>query len=279
MSHHKNRKVQSMNSNNPKKRRGAPPPTGLEDRKNSGALCTATRRDGAGCTNFAINGARVCRMHGGAAPQVRAAAQVRILMASDLAAKKLIDLMSSPKVDDRVKLAAARDLLDRANLAGTQNIEIGVTKRTFEDFVGETLVDMELEETDDIEDAEIVEDAPATEEQRRLREVQAAERAREHRRLGIRTLGRSELDPGQSAAREASLAEEAEALARADSARAKGGGPTSDRYPQSWAGDTPDPGDPEGALTREELLLRREGTAPRRRTISPDRWAKRNPNR
>lgn len=140
-----------------KKRRGGPPPAGMEARKHSGALCTATKRNGMQCTNFAINGATVCRMHGGAAPQVRRAAQVRILMASDLAAKKMVELMSNPKVDDRVKLAAAKDLLDRANLAGTQNIEVGVTKRTFEDFVGEAIIDVEPDD-DDVVDAYVVDD-------------------------------------------------------------------------------------------------------------------------
>ncbi|MGN7964910.1 HGGxSTG domain-containing protein [Microbacterium sp. 22179] len=153
-----------------KKRRGGPPPKGLEDRKHSGTLCTATRRDGTPCTNFALTASSVCRMHGGSAPQVRRAAQVRILMASDLAARKMVELMSNPKVDDRVKLAAAKDLLDRANLAGTQNIEVGVTKRTFEDFIGDAIIDVEEDEDgyeplpaipdEVIEDANVVDDEP-----------------------------------------------------------------------------------------------------------------------
>ncbi len=87
-------------------------------------------------------------MHGGSAPQVRAAAQVRILMASDLAAKKLVDLMQSEKVDDRVKLAAAKDVLDRANLAGTQNVEIGVTKRDFSDVTADVVMDLDWDGDD-----------------------------------------------------------------------------------------------------------------------------------
>lgn len=152
-----------------KKRRGAPPPKGRDARMHSGTVCTATRRDGSQCTNFAINGATVCRMHGGSAPQVRRAAQVRLLMASDLAAKKLIEMIMSSK-DERVVLAAVRDLLDRANLAGTQNIEVGVTKRTFEDFIGDAIIDVEEDDEefdplpaipdDIIEDAEVVDDEP-----------------------------------------------------------------------------------------------------------------------
>ena len=119
------------------------------DRMQSGTVCTAKRRNGEPCLNYAVQGAKVCRMHGGSAPQVRAAAQVRILMASDLAAKKLVDLMQSPTVDDRVKLSAAKDLLDRANLAGTQNVEIGVTKRDFSDVTADVVLDLDMGEDDD----------------------------------------------------------------------------------------------------------------------------------
>lgn len=140
------------------------------DRMDSPTLCTAKKRNGGKCLNYAIRGAKVCRYHGGSAPQVRAAAQVRILMASDLAAKKLVDLMQSEKVDDRVKLAAAKDLLDRANLAGKQALEVTVEQpRSFEDWVGDAVVELDVvpDETIeaynalpagdlDVEDAEVV---------------------------------------------------------------------------------------------------------------------------
>ncbi|MEJ2860549.1 HGGxSTG domain-containing protein [Actinomycetospora flava] len=41
--------------------------------------CTARRRDGKRCRSAPVHGAAVCRMHGGAAPQVRAAAAERAL--------------------------------------------------------------------------------------------------------------------------------------------------------------------------------------------------------
>lgn len=144
-----------------KKRRGpgGPPPKGLEARKEHGNVCTAKRSNGQPCANFAINGSHVCRIHGGAAPQVRARAQVRILMASDLAARKLIEMLSNPRVADNIKLAAAKDLLDRANLAGTQNIQIGVTpEKSFADWVGEALVDVEEDDDSNVIDAEVIED-------------------------------------------------------------------------------------------------------------------------
>ncbi|GAA1742520.1 hypothetical protein [Microbacterium paludicola] len=142
-----------------RQRYGAPPPKGLEARRKSGNVCTARRTNGEPCANFAIAGSNVCRTHGGAASQVRAKAQVRILMASDLAASRLIQLMQSPKVADNVKLAAARDLLDRANLAGTQTVEVGVTTKTWDDVLESVLVDVEEDGDDgDVIDAEVVED-------------------------------------------------------------------------------------------------------------------------
>lgn len=44
-----------------------------------GERCTARRTDGTPCGAWAIRGGFVCRMHGGAAPQVRAAAHARLL--------------------------------------------------------------------------------------------------------------------------------------------------------------------------------------------------------
>lgn len=40
--------------------------------------CSAHRRDGSQCGSWAVKGANVCRMHGGAAPAVRAAASRRL---------------------------------------------------------------------------------------------------------------------------------------------------------------------------------------------------------
>jgi hypothetical protein len=44
--------------------------------------CSARRKDGQPCGNYAIIGGRVCRIHGGAAPQVRRKAKERLLMAA-----------------------------------------------------------------------------------------------------------------------------------------------------------------------------------------------------
>lgn len=42
--------------------------------KRPAVQCSARRRDGQRCTQWAVQGATVCRMHGGSAPAVRAAA-------------------------------------------------------------------------------------------------------------------------------------------------------------------------------------------------------------
>jgi hypothetical protein len=44
--------------------------------------CSAHRTDGGECRAFAVHGAEVCRSHGGLAPQVRAAARRRLLLAT-----------------------------------------------------------------------------------------------------------------------------------------------------------------------------------------------------
>jgi hypothetical protein len=111
-------------------------------------------------------------------------------MSADAAAAKLIEMIHSRKVDDRTKLLAVKDLLDRANLGGTQNIEIGVTKRSFEDVTADVVMDLfGVDEegdplaltatSEDIEDAEIVEDDA----ERWEREDEQHERAKEIERM------------------------------------------------------------------------------------------------
>lgn len=58
----------------------------------------------------------MCPTHGGSAPQVRAAAQARLLTAADPAVAVLVELLTSP--EERVRLQAAKAVLDRVNLDG-----------------------------------------------------------------------------------------------------------------------------------------------------------------
>jgi hypothetical protein len=149
-----------MSEDKKKMARGGPPPTGADKRKHSGSLCTATRRDGSQCTNFSINGATVCRMHGGSAPQVRRAAQVRLLMQADHLMAALLKIALDPKLPVQHRLVAIRDGLDRANLSGTQSVELTVEKgRSFEDVTADVVMDLDMSDDDkNVVDAEVIED-------------------------------------------------------------------------------------------------------------------------
>jgi hypothetical protein len=128
-------------------------------------LCTARRRNGAPCGNAPMAGTNVCRMHGGAAPQVRRRAQQRILEASDKAAARLVAMMQDDTIAPAIQLAAARDLLDRAGIVGKQEFDVEVKVTGWQTVLADILVDVEEDEDDFSEvivDAEIVEDSPET---------------------------------------------------------------------------------------------------------------------
>lgn len=129
------------------------PKKNSSDLMHADTRCTARRRNGEPCRNWAMLGTNVCRMHGGAAPQVRRRAQQRILEASDKAAARLVELMQDTKVPYAVQLAAARDLLDRAQLAGRQEIEMGVTVSLLERNIDAALVyDLDDDAVTEVED-------------------------------------------------------------------------------------------------------------------------------
>lgn len=62
--------------------------------------CVAkSKSSGNRCTKTAIAGGSVCRYHGGAAPQVRAAAANRLAVARDMALERLIEQLEPPESD------------------------------------------------------------------------------------------------------------------------------------------------------------------------------------
>ena len=74
--------------------------------------CTATNRQGKRCGKEPIHGGTVCRMHGGAAPQVQFKAMERLMALQPKACgrmERLIDQDQFPSV----AYAASRDVLDR----------------------------------------------------------------------------------------------------------------------------------------------------------------------
>jgi hypothetical protein len=154
------------------------------DLMHSQTLCSARRKNGSPCRNAPMAGTNVCRMHGGAAPQVRRRAQQRILEASDKAAFRLVEMMQDKSIPPAIQLAAARDLLDRAGIVGKQEFEVEVKLAKYEQVLIDILVDVEEEDdhfTDNVIDAEIVDD-PSEAQRDRDTEQRSIERARRLRR-------------------------------------------------------------------------------------------------
>lgn len=104
--------------------------------------CKAHRKNGDPCKNRPVNGATVCRMHGGGAPQVRKKAAERIAEAADDAAALLVLFMQDPKNDIKVRTQIAQDLLNRAGFAGKNAVDLKVS--IFDQAVanGEFLIDL-----------------------------------------------------------------------------------------------------------------------------------------
>jgi hypothetical protein len=76
------------------------------------AKCTATSKStGKRCQQPAIAGGRVCRVHGGAAPQVKQKAAERLAALVDPAITQLSKLLRSKQ--EHVRLKAVQDVLDR----------------------------------------------------------------------------------------------------------------------------------------------------------------------
>lgn len=77
--------------------------------------CTARTRQGNRCRQRPILGATVCRMHGGAAPQVKRAAQLRLLeLIAPAIATLAREMATAPFSADRQR--AANSILDRAGV-------------------------------------------------------------------------------------------------------------------------------------------------------------------
>lgn len=102
------------------------PPRGLAVVNPDRARCSAHKKTGEQCKNPPVLGAAVCRYHGAGAPAVRQKAMERLVMASLPAVKRLIEFTDDEQVPYSVRLAAARDLLDRGGLGAAQVIKFGV---------------------------------------------------------------------------------------------------------------------------------------------------------
>lgn len=94
--------------------------------------CTARRQDGQPCKAMAARGANVCRVHGGSAPQVKAAARRRLEQAADVLVQRLLGLALDGDASDPVALAAIRDALDRAGLNPKTAVEVEVGLKPYQ---------------------------------------------------------------------------------------------------------------------------------------------------
>ena len=87
-----------------------------------------------------MTGSAVCQKHGGMAPQVRRKAAERIALASDIAAERLVAFMVDPEVPYAVRLAAMKDVLDRADVKGKTTVELEV--KPWEEVLAGIVADM-----------------------------------------------------------------------------------------------------------------------------------------
>ena len=88
--------------------------------------CTARTHAGKPCKMWAARGATVCKMHGGAAPQVKAAARRRLEQATDALAAKLLGIALDDGASEAVRLAAIRDALDRGGVSAKTAVSVEV---------------------------------------------------------------------------------------------------------------------------------------------------------
>lgn len=88
--------------------------------------CKATNRQGQRCGKPAILGGTVCRMHGGAAPQVKNKAEER-LRALEMPAITRIGQLIDQKEFPSVAYQASKDVLDRLRGKPTEHVEATVT--------------------------------------------------------------------------------------------------------------------------------------------------------
>lgn len=106
------------------------------------SVCSAKTQAGKPCKGQAITGGKVCRVHGGSAPQVIAAARMRILLAADPAAARLVSIALAQGKDKHVEpqhsLVAIKELLNRAGLVaqkGADEPKVDEGQLLWEEFI------------------------------------------------------------------------------------------------------------------------------------------------
>lgn len=135
--------------------------------KQNRRLCKAHRSDGKLCQSPAMLGSRVCRMHGGAAPQARRKARLRLAELVDPAIATLArEMVKAERSADRQR--AANSVLDRAGFSRAQKVQLDDAKAVLRERLRDIRGDQEdggkaAEEAYDFEGNELVDDIRALE--------------------------------------------------------------------------------------------------------------------
>lgn len=87
-----------------------------------------SKRTGNQCQRPAMNGAVVCRHHGGAAPQVKAKAQQRLDLAADRMTRELLGIATNEDVSPETRLKAIVNALDRAMGKAPMHVDVGLAE-------------------------------------------------------------------------------------------------------------------------------------------------------
>lgn len=91
------------------------------------ATCKATNRQGRRCGKSPIPGGVVCRMHGGAAPQVQEAAKERLRRLAHGPALDAMEWLITQRDFPSAAYSASRDVLDRIEGRPTETVDMNVS--------------------------------------------------------------------------------------------------------------------------------------------------------
>jgi hypothetical protein len=108
------------------------------------------------CRMLAVPFGRLCKRHGGAAPNQIKKARHRIAMASDTAAATHVEVMVNPLAQHKDRLAAAKEILDRAGV--NSKTEVEVTLKPWQQLLTDLVEDKGSASIDNVVDAEVVDD-------------------------------------------------------------------------------------------------------------------------
>ena len=132
----------------PAKKRPMEPPDPWKGQGGQGRKCTGhSSQTGKPCGNAPIRGGTVCRKHGGAAPQVKAKAALRLATLTDPAIRALDALLkpAAVKKHPAQALGAAKDVLDRTGHKVVDELDITQTTAVIDQAALDRLTTEELE--------------------------------------------------------------------------------------------------------------------------------------